>query len=315
MKINEKSLIHYANSKSSSDKEGYLLKKGEVNKSFQRRWFVLKGNLLFYYDKKHDKEPVGVVVLEGCTIELAAAHHINNGASGTTNNGASGAAMSTESFTFEIVFPRSGARTYVLSAASQEEMESWMKALTCASYDYLKMMVTELQRQLEEANNNQKNHHNNQSWENSQLNTHILGSTDFSSPISSPPSSDTPLRKTNLFASSSSDSFSNRNDSGCEVLTSSKDSYESESTYRPPVGRPCRINPFNSLDSDGESASPLSPDEAVKFCSYSDFLQGKILDFTETNTSRPSGKPRNFLQMHEEFGRLYKNIPTSRDLK
>lgn len=147
MKINEKSLIHYANSKSISDKEGYLLKKGEVNKSFQRSWFVLKGNLLFYYYKKNDKEPVGVVVLEGCTIELAAAHHINNG---SANNGSSGAAMSTESFTFEIVFPRSGARTYVLSAASQEEMESWMKALTCASYDYLKMMVTELQRQLEE---------------------------------------------------------------------------------------------------------------------------------------------------------------------
>lgn len=29
-------------------------------------------------------------------------------------------------------------------------METWMKALTCASYEYKKLMVAELQRQLEE---------------------------------------------------------------------------------------------------------------------------------------------------------------------
>lgn len=28
-------------------------------------------------------------------------------------------------------------------------MEQWMKALACASYDYMKLMVTELQRQLD----------------------------------------------------------------------------------------------------------------------------------------------------------------------
>ncbi|KOB67150.1 Uncharacterized protein OBRU01_20220 [Operophtera brumata] len=30
-------------------------------------------------------------------------------------------------------------------------MEAWMKALACASYDYMKLMVAELQRQLDEA--------------------------------------------------------------------------------------------------------------------------------------------------------------------
>ena len=44
------------------------MKKGEVNKGFQKRWFVLKGNLLFYFEKRHDKEPLGVIILEGCTI-------------------------------------------------------------------------------------------------------------------------------------------------------------------------------------------------------------------------------------------------------
>lgn len=36
---------------------------------FQKRWFVLKGNLLFYFDKKGDKEPLGLLLLEGCKDE------------------------------------------------------------------------------------------------------------------------------------------------------------------------------------------------------------------------------------------------------
>jgi len=50
------------------DKEGWLCKRGELNKGYQKRWFVLKGNLLFYFDRKSDKEPLGVIILEGCSI-------------------------------------------------------------------------------------------------------------------------------------------------------------------------------------------------------------------------------------------------------
>lgn len=50
------------------DREGWLQKRGEVNKNWQRRYFVLKGNLLFYFEKKGDREPLGVIILEGCTI-------------------------------------------------------------------------------------------------------------------------------------------------------------------------------------------------------------------------------------------------------
>ena len=70
MKINEKNLCAFAISATPVDKEGYLNKRGEVNKNFQRRYFVLKGNLFFYFDKKGDKEPVGVIILEGCTIGI-----------------------------------------------------------------------------------------------------------------------------------------------------------------------------------------------------------------------------------------------------
>lgn len=128
MKINEKNLVTFATS-SPLDKEGFLNKKGEVNKSWQRRYFILKGNLLFYFDKKGEREPLGVIILEGCTIELA---------------------EEGELYCFQIIFNGNNNRTYYLCAESQDTMESWMKALTCAGYEYMKLMVAELQRQLEE---------------------------------------------------------------------------------------------------------------------------------------------------------------------
>ncbi|XP_045477615.1 sesquipedalian-1-like [Harmonia axyridis] len=129
MKINEKNLCAYAVSATPIDKEGYLSKKGEVNKAFQKRYFVLKGNLLFYFDKKGDKEPLGVIILEGCTLELI---------------------DDEEQFCFKIDFHGSTNRCYILGTDSQESMEQWMKALACSSYDYMKLMVAELQKQLDD---------------------------------------------------------------------------------------------------------------------------------------------------------------------
>lgn len=67
MKINEKNLCTFATTPP-VDLEGWLNKRGEMNKSWQRRWFVLKGNLLFYFEKRTDKEPLGMIILEGCTV-------------------------------------------------------------------------------------------------------------------------------------------------------------------------------------------------------------------------------------------------------
>lgn len=55
-----------------------------------------------------------------------------------------------EQFSFKIMFHGAGNRSYILGAESQESMEQWMKALACASYDYMKLMVVDLQRQLDE---------------------------------------------------------------------------------------------------------------------------------------------------------------------
>ena len=103
MKLNEKTLIQYRNTEQTPDMEG-ILYKSEANKGFQKRWFTLRGNLLFYAEKKNDKEPIGVIIVEGCTIELAEEE--------------------TEHFVFKLVFNDG---VYCLGASSQLELEKWMK--------------------------------------------------------------------------------------------------------------------------------------------------------------------------------------------
>lgn len=69
-----------------------------------------------------------MVILEGCRVELAD--------------------YEDEKFCFTINFPNN--RCYILSADNQDQMELWMKALTTAGYDYMRLMISELQRQLAE---------------------------------------------------------------------------------------------------------------------------------------------------------------------
>uniref|UniRef100_A0A8C2Z9P8 Sesquipedalian n=1 Tax=Cyclopterus lumpus TaxID=8103 RepID=A0A8C2Z9P8_CYCLU len=129
MKLNERSVAHYATCDSPPDKTGFLFKKGERNTAYHRRWFVLKGNMLFYFEERDAREPVGVIVLEGCTVELC---------------------ESAEEFAFAVKFDCAKARVYKMAAESQAAMESWVKALSRASFDYMRLVVKELERQLEE---------------------------------------------------------------------------------------------------------------------------------------------------------------------
>ncbi|XP_061458919.1 sesquipedalian-1 [Rhineura floridana] len=129
MKLNERSLAFYATCDSPTDNAGFLYKKGERNTAYHRRWFVLKGNMLFYFEDRESREPVGVIILEGCTVELC---------------------ESTEEFAFAIRFDCAKSRTYVLAAESQAAMEGWVKSLSRASFDYLRLVVRELEKQLEE---------------------------------------------------------------------------------------------------------------------------------------------------------------------
>lgn len=126
MRLNEKNVASFAVCSSPVDKEGYLQKKGDLNRDFQRRWFVLKGNLLFYFQKKQDREPQGVIVLEACSVQVSTHGR----------------------YCFEISFDGVGTRVYVLGADNDADMQQWMKAISHASYEYLKSIVDELQRRV-----------------------------------------------------------------------------------------------------------------------------------------------------------------------
>ncbi|XP_074866376.1 sesquipedalian-2 [Carettochelys insculpta] len=139
MKLNERSVAHYATSDSPADHAGFLRKRVDRHHhhhhhhhttSYHRRWFILKGNLLFYFEDRESREPLGLVVLEGCTVELCEA---------------------AEEFAFAIRFDDAGAKAYVLVADCQAAMEAWVKALSRASFDYMRLVVRELEKQLEEA--------------------------------------------------------------------------------------------------------------------------------------------------------------------
>jgi hypothetical protein len=71
MRLNARELMCFAQHSERIDKQGYLEKRGAFNTQFRKRWFALKGNLLFYYRCKEDMEPQGVIVLAGCRPETA----------------------------------------------------------------------------------------------------------------------------------------------------------------------------------------------------------------------------------------------------
>ncbi|XP_013869411.1 sesquipedalian-1 [Austrofundulus limnaeus] len=132
MKIDEKVVSYFESCSSPVDKEGYLSKKGEIKTSYQKRWFVLKGNLLFYKDRPADKDVIGVIVLEGCTVQLC---------------------ESEEQFAFSLVWSEPGLRTYKFAAEDQASQESWIKALLSASHSYLALLVMDMEKKYRDALN------------------------------------------------------------------------------------------------------------------------------------------------------------------
>ncbi|XP_056609551.1 sesquipedalian-1 isoform X2 [Triplophysa dalaica] len=130
MKIHGKIVTHYLSCTSPVDKEGYLYKKRERNTTYLRRWFVLKGNLLYYQERPGDRNLLGVIVLEGCMVQ---------------------ACETDGQFCFSLVFTGPGLRTYRLAADDHLSQENWVSALLCASHLYLSMIVKDLERCYKEA--------------------------------------------------------------------------------------------------------------------------------------------------------------------
>ncbi|XP_060045061.1 sesquipedalian-2 [Erinaceus europaeus] len=138
MKLNERSVAHYALSDAPADLTGFLRTWAGAASSpgpsgaGRRCWFVLKGNLLFSFESPEGRAPLSLVVLEGCTVELAEAPE-------------------PEEFAFAIRFAAPGVRPHLLAADGPAAQEAWVKALSRASFSYMRLVVRELESQLRDA--------------------------------------------------------------------------------------------------------------------------------------------------------------------
>ncbi|VDI01176.1 inositol polyphosphate-4-phosphatase [Mytilus galloprovincialis] len=133
MRFNSKELTHIVE-QGVVDKEGILSMKykpeGRIFKkeeTYITRHCKLKGNLLFYYKNKESRtEPLGVLVLERCTIELD--DEIDNA--------------------FIIVF-EGDEPTYHFATRTETERDEWIQALHLSSYECLKMQLQSLREQIQ----------------------------------------------------------------------------------------------------------------------------------------------------------------------
>jgi len=127
-------------------KEGYLQKANEVNK-WQKRWFVLLGPILYYFEDAEHREPKGHLDMRQVTVKVP----------DQTDSG--------HKYSFEIVMPK---RTYPIAADKEEEMFSWLHAIRRVtmfygsnegkSYNTAKLVLVEGKEEKEKKKMKFKNH-------------------------------------------------------------------------------------------------------------------------------------------------------------
>uniref|UniRef100_A0A8C5S3R6 Sesquipedalian n=1 Tax=Laticauda laticaudata TaxID=8630 RepID=A0A8C5S3R6_LATLA len=108
------------------DRQGVLYKKNNRTATYQRCWCELRGNILICREQSGDRAPSHLIVLEGCTVELQES--------------------TSEPYTFKICYPNV-LPDYKMAAEDQERMEDWVRALSTAGFEYLRVLVTELEDQ------------------------------------------------------------------------------------------------------------------------------------------------------------------------
>ncbi|XP_075790759.1 rho GTPase-activating protein 22 isoform X3 [Pelodiscus sinensis] len=101
-------------------KSGWLKKQRSIMKNWQQRWFVLRGDQLFYYKDEEETKPQGFIPLQGNQVSEVTPHPEEPG-----------------KHLFEIAPGGTGDRekvpvnheAFLLMANSQNEMEDWVKAI------------------------------------------------------------------------------------------------------------------------------------------------------------------------------------------
>ncbi|XP_020864176.2 sesquipedalian-1-like [Phascolarctos cinereus] len=129
MKLHRKSVLSYfrGTGARAPDREGILLKKGTRNPSYQRRWFILRGNLLYYLEHQGDRTPLGLILLDSCRVEPRDS--------------------TTEPYAFVILASEEGGRSYKLAAEKKVDFDGWLQALVWAGWSQLWELLQPLQEQ------------------------------------------------------------------------------------------------------------------------------------------------------------------------
>jgi len=135
MKVNHKHIASLCQDQedSGNDKGGYMHKRGFFfNTEYKKRWFVLKGNLLFYFKSQGSlSDPTGVIFLENCIIKknktVSQPHFF---------------------YEFTLEFDGDDTRKYYLATTSEDATDNWIKAMSMASYAKQKQDLDNLQLEL-----------------------------------------------------------------------------------------------------------------------------------------------------------------------
>eukprot|EP00164_Ancoracysta_twista_P000809 GFYU01001065.1.p1 GENE.GFYU01001065.1~~GFYU01001065.1.p1 ORF type:complete len:130 (-),score=32.40 GFYU01001065.1:171-560(-) len=93
-------------------KEGFLTKQGGIVKNWKRRFFVLKGNILYYFKTEGDKrdgKAAGQIDLSKCRTIRSAEEKTQ------------------KEYSFEITVPD---RTYYIFADNEKDKCEWMRAIS-----------------------------------------------------------------------------------------------------------------------------------------------------------------------------------------
>ncbi|CAD5115361.1 DgyrCDS4340 [Dimorphilus gyrociliatus] len=141
LRFNDQHMQNYAKTDSNVDMEGilYIAEKKWIGKGENKvkRYFKLKGNLLFYFKNENpDSEPLGLFVLENYYIEL-------------DNDEAS------EYYAFVIKFSYgSMLETVKLFTRISKERDEWMNRLLQAGCEYLSLQIEDAESRLEQFNPN-----------------------------------------------------------------------------------------------------------------------------------------------------------------
>lgn len=108
------------------ERQGWLTKRGGIVKNWKRRWFVLRGNMLYYYRNTKIKTPLGFIPVDRCSVELL------NTDDDFKKHGIR-LPRRKQGFVFQITDPCSAFNrwhpSYYLMAETEEDMDEWIAAI------------------------------------------------------------------------------------------------------------------------------------------------------------------------------------------